>query len=488
MRVESARVVRGGAAVEVCWQGGRGQLVRWIDLPVLGDPDPRASRIAAARAAGDRVELELAGGAREVIDLAALVGPGERQVDLVVETSGPLMTCDGDGTDRLGVREGGAVLIGGGKVRWVGPRADAGACGLDLSRARRLDAGARLVTPGLVDCHAHPVFAGDRSDEFARRAAGQSYLEIAAAGGGIAATVKATRAASLDELVALTCGRLDRALACGTTTMEAKSGYDGTVDGELRMLLAARVADGLHPVDLEPTLLGAHALPPERSGDRDAFVAEVAGEMVRRAAEGDLCRMVDVYCDQGAFTLEETRRILEAGRAAGLQLRAHVGQFADLGAAALLAELGGLSVDHVEQIAPEAMAALAAHGVVAVMLPGACVQLRLPPPPVAALREAGVPLAVATDLNPGSSLSESLPLQMWLATTHYGMTVEEAWLGVTRHAARALARSDLGWIAPGAAADLVIWDAAHPAEIPYHYGANRVRQVIKAGRPLRERS
>ena len=488
MRLEAARVVRGGAAVEVRWQGGRTGLVRWIDLPVLGDPDPRASRIAAARADGDRIELELVCGGRELIDPAALVGPGERQVDLVIETRGPLMTCDGDGADRLGLRDGGAVLIGGGKVRWVGPRAEADACGLDLSRARRLDAGARLITPGLVDCHAHPVFAGDRSDEFARRAEGQGYLEIAAAGGGIAATVKATRAASLDDLVALTCQRLDRALAWGTTTMEAKSGYDGTVEGELRMLLAARMADGLHLVDLEPTLLGAHALPPERSGDRDAFVAEVAGEMVRRAAADDLCRMVDVYCDQGAFTLEETRRILEAARDAGLQLRAHVGQFAELGAAALLAELGGLSVDHVEQIAPEAMTALAAHGVVAVMLPGACVQLRLAPPPVAALREAGVPLAVATDLNPGSSLSESLPVQMWLATTHYAMTVEEAWLGVTRHAARALARPDLGWIAPGAAADLVIWDAGHPAEIPYHYAANRVRQVIKAGRPLRERA
>src|SRR5690606_5257612 len=392
---------------------------------------------------------------------------------------------EGDGP--LGVVQGGAVLIGGGRVRWVGPRSDIGRSGLDLSGARRLDAGARLVTPGLIDCHAHPVFAGDRADEFARRAAGQGYLAIARAGGGIAATVKATRAAPFDELVRLTSARLDRALACGTTTMEAKSGYDLTVDGELRMLEVAAAVDSLHPIDVEPTLLGAHALPPDRAGEPDlraAYVAEVAEQMVPRAASAGLCRAVDVYCDEGAFTLEETRRILRAARDAGLQLRAHVGQFRDLGAAELVAELGGLSVDHVEQIGPQGIRALAAHAVVAVMLPGACVQLRMAPPPVAALREAGVALALATDLNPGSSLSESLPLQMWLATTHYGMPVEEAWLGVTRHAARALGRSDIGWLGPGAAADLVVWDAGHPAEVPYHYGWSRVRQVIKAGRPL----
>ncbi|HEY8143677.1 MAG TPA: imidazolonepropionase, partial [Kofleriaceae bacterium] len=320
--------------------------------------------------------------------------------------------------------------------------------------------------------------------EFARRAAGQTYLEIARAGGGIAATVAATRAAHFDDLVALACARLDGALACGTTAMEAKSGYDLTVDGELRMLEAARAADSLHPIDLEPTLLGAHAVPAGR--DRGDYLREVCEQMIPLAAAAGLCRAVDVYCDEGAFTLEETRRVLEAARDAGLLLRAHVGQFADLGAAPLVAELGGISIDHVEQIAPEAMRALAAHSVVAVMLPGACVQLRLSPPPVAALRAAGIAMAVASDLNPGSSLCEALPVQMWLAATHYGMTVEEAWLGVTRHAARALGRADLGWLGPGSAADLVVWNAERPAEIPYRYGAGRslVHQVVKSGRPL----
>jgi imidazolonepropionase len=191
-------------------------------------------------------------------------------------------------------------------------------------------------------------------------------------------------------------------------------------------------------------------------------------------------------CRRSATTgPDETRRVLEAGRQQGLALRCHAGQFADLGAAELVAEMGGLSADHLEKVSPSGMRAMAAHGVVAVMLPGACVQLRLQPPPVAALRQAGVAMAVGSDLNPGSSLCEALPVQMWLATTHYGMTVDEAWLGVTRHAARALGRTDLGLLAPGSAADLVVWNVERPAEVPYSYGAGSalVRNVFKAGRP-----
>ncbi len=475
--IDAVEVVRSGTAL-VVRAAGKTRLVRWIDLASqLGAPDPRSSRFVAAVVARGGVEVELAAGGRERIDIL------EPPV-LVVENAGLLMMSDLRGEDRLGLLENGAAIALGGRIEWVGQTADLARTGIDLSRAQRVDAGGRLVTPGLVDCHAHPVFAGDRAGEFAQRAAGQNYLEIARAGGGIAATVAATREAGFDDLVALTCARLDGALACGTTAMEAKSGYDLTVAGELRMLEAARAADSLHPVDLEPTLLGAHALPPGRA--RDEYVREVCEQMIPRAAAAGLCRAVDVYCDEGAFTLEETRQVLEAARAHGLLLRAHVGQFADLGAGPLVAELGGVSVDHVEQIAPEAMRALAAHAVVAVMLPGACVQLRLPPPPVAALRAAGVALAVATDLNPGSSLCEALPLQMWLAATHYGMSVEETWLGVTRHAARALGRADLGWLGPGSAADLVLWNADRPAEIPYRYGAGRalVHQVVKSGRLL----
>jgi imidazolonepropionase len=242
--------------------------------------------------------------------------------------------------------------------------------------------------------------------------------------------------------------------------------------------VVARTRDRV-PVDLVPTLL-CHLIPPERKGDRDAYVAELAAELIPAVARARLATSVDVYCDDGAFTRAETATLLGAARAAGLAVRAHVGQFSDQGAAELCASLGALSVDHVEQISPAAIAALAAAGTIAVMLPGACVQLRLPVPPIPALRAAGVPLAIATDLNPGSSFSSSLPLQMWLATTHFAMTVEEAWLGVTRIGARALGLADRGHLAPGARADLVLWHAEHPAAIPYHYGANLVDRVVTA--------
>ena len=484
MKVERIDVVRRGTALRVGFASGVERLVRRCDLvSVLGQPNPARSRFGGARVVdgGDAIEVDLRpSGIVERIATRHLVSGGSA-VEIIVKTRGLVMTLDGEG---LGLIERGAVALGGGRVLWVGPADEVDRSGLEVGRALRIDAEDRLVTPGLIDCHAHPVFAGDRAQEFAARAAGQSYLEIARAGGGIAATVQPTRAASFDELVALASARVARSLAAGTTTMEAKSGYDLTVDGELRLLEAALAVDSLSPVDLVPTLLGAHVVPPERAGDRDGYVADVAGPMVARAAQGGLAVAVDVYCDEGAFTREESRRVLEAARAAGRRVRAHVGPVADLGAAQLVAELGGVSADHLEHVSPEGMRAMAAHAVTAVMLPGACVQLRLAPPPVAALRAAGVALAIGSDLNPGSSNCETLPVQMWLATTHYGMTVEEAWLGVTRHAARVLARPDLGVLSPGAAADVVVWDAAHPADVPYRYGggSSLVRQVIKAGR------
>jgi len=485
--IDSVDIARGGTALAVTLRGGERRVLRWIDLaPLLGLPDVRRSRFRAARVVegGSRVEVDTDTSESERIHATDVAGVAERRPELVIETAGMLITGEGGSDDPLGHVAGGAVVVGGGRVLWVGRREDVPRCGFDLTGAGRIDAGAALVTPGLVDCHAHPIFAGNRADEFAARAAGQSYLAIAAAGGGIASTVAATRAAELDDLVALTCARLDRAVACGTTTMEAKSGYALTVAGEHRLLEAALAADALHQVDLEPTLLGAHALPPEREADRAAYVAEVADRMVPAAV--GLARAVDVYCDEGAFTLAEARRVLEAGQRAGLALRAHAGQFADLGAAELIAELGGLSADHLERVSPAGIRAMAAHAVVAVMLPGACVQLRLDPPPVAALREAGVAMAIGSDLNPGSSHCESLPVQMWLGATHFGMTVDEVWLGVTRHAARALGRHDVGVLAPGAAADLVIWNAERPADIPYTYGAGRalVHSVFKGGRPV----
>lgn len=393
-------------------------------------------------------------------------------VDRVIVRNARIMTCDPARAD-LGMIDDGALVIEDGRVAWVGPAADAPA-GADI------DAGGRLVTPGLVDCHTHAIFAGDRANEFAMRAAGAGYLEIAAAGGGINASLGPTRAASDDELVRLLDDRLARVRGQGTTTIEIKSGYDLTVEGELRLLrCVARAETKIRTV---PTLL-AHLVPPERKADRDAFVRELADELVPRVAAERLATSVDVYCDDGAFTLAETTAILHAAKAAGLAVRGHVGQFQDLGAAQLLADLGALSGDHLEQIDDAGIAALARAGIVAVMLPGACVQLRLPVPPIAKLRAAGVAMAVASDLNPGSSYCESLAVQLWLATTHFGMTVEEAWLGVTRHAARALglAGAKVGTLAVGAPADFVVWKVDEPASVPYRYGASLVDAVYVAG-------
>nr|HEX4313326.1 imidazolonepropionase [Kofleriaceae bacterium] len=380
-----------------------------------------------------------------------------------------VMTCD-PAQPGLGFVDRGAVVVDGDRVVHV---CDDAALPAAYAKAPMHDCSGALVTPGLVDCHTHAIFAGDRANEFALRASGASYLEIAEAGGGIAATLTPTRAASDGELTALLDQRLALARTTGTTTMEAKSGYDLTSAGELRLLrlLAAR-----RPA-IVPTLL-AHLVPPERAADRDAFVDEIVTAWVPRAASLGLATSVDVYCDTGAFTLAETRAIFTAARAARLGVRAHAGQFADVGAAELVAEFGGLSADHLEQISPHGVHALARAGTVAVMLPGACVQLRLPPPPVARLRDAGVAMAIASDLNPGSSYSCSLPLQMWIATTHLQMSVEEAWLGVTRHAARALALPDRGALVAGNHGGAVLWKTDLPADICYRYGAPLVDRVF----------
>lgn len=389
--------------------------------------------------------------------------------DLVLRNA-RVMTCS---DDALGMIDHGAVAIRGEQIVWVGSDADAPDAAIveDLHGA--------LVTPGLVDCHTHAIFAGDRANEFAMRARGATYLEIAAAGGGIAATLGPTRAATDDQLVRLLDQRLRAARAGGTTTIEVKSGYDLTLDGELRLLRCVRASTS--GVRVVPTLL-VHLVPPERNADRDAYVREVCTTLVPRAADDKLAASVDIYCDEGAYTLAEARAVLGAAKAAGLATRAHVGQFADLGGAELLAELGALSGDHLEQVSDAGIAAMAASGVVAVMLPGACVQLRLPVPPVAKFRAAKVPMAIATDLNPGSSYCETLGVQLWLATTHFGMTVEEAWLGVTRHGARAVGlANDAGVIRAGVRADLVTWTTSEPGEVPYRYGANLVGRVWIAG-------
>lgn len=384
-------------------------------------------------------------------------------------TNARLLTCERD----LSIIEG-SLAIRDGKIAFVGE------VPADFAGEQVIDAKGALVTPGLVDCHTHAIFAGERGREFELRAAGTPYQEIQAAGGGINASLGPTRMAIVDGTIdQILFDRIARMLRGGSTTIEVKTGYALTTLGELALCDAIANVATHTKARLVPTLL-AHLVPPERRGDREQFVREICDQWIPQASAG----AVDVWCEDAAFTLAETRQILEAAARAGKRVKGHVGQLSDIGGAELFAEYRALSVDHLEYVADAAIARLAAAGTVAVMLPGACVQLRLPPPPVAKLRAAGVAMAVATDLNPGTSWSEHLAMQMWLATTHFQMTVEEAWLGVTRHAAKALGLGDAGVLAVGARGDCVIWSCDRPVDVCYRMGESLVGQVIAAGQVI----
>jgi imidazolonepropionase len=373
-----------------------------------------------------------------------------------------------------------ALVIDGGRVAFAGPRSQL----QPQPTVKYLDAGGALVTPGLCDPHAHLVFAGSRAHEFDLRAQGKSYLEIQQAGGGILSTVRATRDASNAELLDGTMARLDRFLAHGVTCVEAKSGYELTCAGELRLLGVLAAARERHVIDLSPTLL-AHVPPPDQ--DRARFVDEFCSEAIPRAADGELCEAVDVYCDQGAFTLDETRLILQAARDHDLLLRVHAEQFTRTGAAELAASMQARSVEHLEQLSPFSAPKLARAGTVCNLLPGAALTLALPWPDARPLYSAGCRVALGTDCNPGSSLTENLPLMMSLACMQMHMSCEQAWRAVTLESAHALARDDAGRLVPGARGDLVVWDAADPREVVQHFGASLVRSVVIAGNLAYER-
>ncbi|HEX7917065.1 imidazolonepropionase [Rudaea sp.] len=340
-----------------------------------------------------------------------------------------------------------------------------------------------LVTPGLVDCHTHLVFAGDRAAEFDLRLNGASYADIAKAGGGIVSTVTKTRAASEDELLAQSLPRARALLADGVTTLEIKSGYGLDLDSETKMLrVARRIGDELG-ITVRTTFLGAHAVPPEFAGRQSDYVDEVCIHMLPQIAQTGLADAIDAFCENIAFTPSETRRVFETARAHGLPVKLHADQLSDQGAAALAAEFGALSADHLEYTNEAGIAAMAAAGSVAVMLPGAFYTLRESTlPPIETFRRHGVALAVASDLNPGTSPLLSLRHAMNMACTLFRMTPEETLRGATVHAARALGLSDRGTLAPGQRADFVIWDAGHPAELCYWIGGALAQQVFVAGR------
>jgi imidazolonepropionase len=384
-------------------------------------------------------------------------------------------------TDRagMGVVEDGVVASSGGRIAYAGPAADAPA----FEALETIDCEGRWITPGLIDPHTHLVFGGDRAHEFELRLAGASYEEIARAGGGIVSTMKATRAASRAELVASALPRLDALIAEGLTTIEIKSGYGLSLDDELKSLRAARALADARQVSVTTTFLGAHALPPEFAGDPDGYVDLVCREMIPAVAAEGLADAVDAFCEGIGFTPAQTRRVFEAAREHGLPVKLHAEQLSNLNGAALAAEFGALSADHLEHLDAAGIAAMAKAGTTAVLLPGAFYFVRETKlPPIQALRDAGVALALATDCNPGTSPLTSLLLTMNMAATLFRMTVDECLAGVTREAARALGlQESVGALEAGKACDLAIWDIERPAELVYRMGFNPLHARVWKG-------
>jgi imidazolonepropionase len=383
------------------------------------------------------------------------------------------------GRPGLGLIEAGAIAAREGRIAWTGPEDEIP----DALEAREtVDCSGRWITPGLIDCHTHLVFAGDRSDEFERRLAGESYADIARRGGGIAATVRATRAASEDDLVRSALSRLDALLAEGVTTVEIKSGYGLETAAELRQLRAARRLAEERLVSIVTTYLGAHAAPP--GGSRTAYLRSIVDEALPRIAAEGLAEAVDAFHERIAFTAEETATVFEGAQRHGLAVKLHADQLNDNGGAALAARFSALSADHLEYTTEAGAAAMGAGGTVAVLLPGAFYVLKeKQKPPVETFRRFGVPMAVATDLNPGTSPIASLRLCAHMACTFFGLTVPEALLGMTRHAAQALGKLDaIGTLEAGKSCDLAIWDVAHLAELVAWIGPAPLHARVWRGR------
>lgn len=373
----------------------------------------------------------------------------------------------------------GAIVVEDARISWAGPQADLPARYRD---AASQDLGGRLVTPGLIDCHTHIVFGGDRAREFEMRLEGASYEEIARAGGGILSSVNATRAADEAVLLAAALPRVDALIAEGVTTLEIKSGYGLTVADELKMLRVARLIEARRDVQVRTTWLAAHALPPEYRDDRAGYIRDVVIAGMEAGHAEDLIDAVDGFCEGIAFSRDEMAAIFDHARSLGLPVKLHAEQLSDLHGAAMAAEQGAISADHLEWLGQDGVDAMAASGTVAVLLPGAFYTLRETRlPPVQALRDAGVALALATDCNPGTSPLTSLLLTMNMGATLFRMTPSECLAGTTRNAARALGLGDRGVIAEGARADLAIWNVQHPAELTYRIGFNPLHARIFGG-------
>lgn len=383
------------------------------------------------------------------------------------------------GAAPYGLIQDAAIALRDGLIDWCGPVTDLPEV---HAAAPCTDLGGRMVTPALIDCHTHVVYGGNRAVEFEMRLNGASYEEVARAGGGILSTVRATREADEDALLTQTLPRVDAMIAEGVSLIEVKSGYGLDHETELRMLRVARRVAEERPIDVQTSFLGAHAIPPEYTGRADAYLDEVCLPALRAACAEGLVDAVDGFCEGIAFTPDQIARVFAEAQALGLPIRLHAEQLSNLGGAALAANMGARSADHLEYLDADGVAAMADAGTVAILLPGAFYTLHeTQAPPVDQLRKAGVPMAISTDANPGSSPLTSLLLTMNMAATLFRLTPEEALAGVTRVAAQALGAGDRGKIAAGLRADLTVWDIEHPAELTYRIGFNPLYRRIRAG-------
>ncbi|MFQ5944689.1 MAG: imidazolonepropionase [Anaerolineae bacterium] len=414
------------------------------------------------------------------------------QADLLVQNIGQLVrvaSADGlrvgqQAMNELAILEKGSVAVRDGRIAWLGASKDSAT---DVTAEETVDAEGRCVVPGFVDSHTHLMYAGSRVEEFAKRVGGASYLEIMAAGGGIMSTVRATRAAGPSQLLREAAARLDRMLSHGTTTSEVKTGYGLSVEGELRLLSLILELDKVHPIDLVPTFMGAHAVPEEYAGREDAYVDLVVTEMLPAVAEhaeaAGRSIFCDVFCDDGAFSLEQSRRVLEAASALGLGLKIHADEFSSLGASELAAELGATSADHLVRTPAAEWGALARAGTVAVLLPGTTFGLgHVEFAPGRAMIDHGLSVALATDLNPGTAWCEALPFIQALACRYLSMAPAEALVASTIHAAHAIGLGEaVGSLEVGKLADFLILEAQDYREISYRFGTNPVDRVFKRG-------
>ena len=408
------------------------------------------------------------------------------EVDLIIKNATELLTLSSNLKEEsdLGILRNGAVAIKGEKILWVG-QTDQLSKEVSLKpKGQEIDATGKVVMPGLIDSHTHLIFAGSREQEFEQRIQGLSYLEIAERGGGILSTVEATRRASFGELFSIGKKRLDRMLSKGVTTIEAKSGYGLSLQDELKILQVMKSLEAEHPIDIIPTFLGAHTVPKEFRNDRGRYIDLLTEEMIPKVADEGLAEFCDVFCEEKAFSLKESRKILETGKRYGLKPKIHADQLSPGGGAELAAEVGAYSADHLEYISQKGIKRMTEKGVTAVLLPGASFFLSMKKlPPAKEMIERGVAVSLATDLNPGSSMTESLPLMMTMGCTMLKMVPGEVIKATTIYAARSMGReNEIGSLDIGRQADVLVLDIPNYRYLPYHFGVDHVELVIKDGK------